>query len=322
MQSSICAQGQANATRYMSARCAQAAALYIAGFERDARLVMAKFKWGNSFFQLNGEYLDRYAECKDSAGVIRVQKEIIAMIEEEQRTREIAKAANVENDYGGNFGIVSSESDEEYYDETAEDQHPPSVVGPPQPSIVDETGSFGLGQLAEAQAQRLARLGQLAQPPPVAADVSGGDLQDAIDNDFGLELEPEPEPCVGVPASTTSADSTDSADPSWDIAGKMLTPALLHSGDANSEIAYPAPKAPQSTYSPPDSGDIVDVPINTCRPGLVFDDSWMEDTPEGGYAVIGEFKHEDEVLEKIAEREREAEQATCGAPTGPVLDEI
>jgi hypothetical protein len=276
---------------------------------------MAKFKWGDSFFQLNGEYLDRYAECEDSAGVIKVQKEIIAMIEGEQRARDIAKAANVENDYGGNFGILSSESEEEYYDETAEDQQLPSAA-------VDDTGSFGLGQLAEAQAQRLARLGQLAQPP-VVADASGGDLQDAIDNDFGLELEPEPDPVVAVPACTTSADSTDSADPTWEVTTKMLTPALLHSGDANSEIAYPAPKLPQSTYSPPDSGDIVDVPINTCRPGLVFDDSWMEDTPEGGYAVIGEYTHEDEVLEKIAEREREAEEAASGSPTtAPILDEI
>ena len=303
-----------------SARCAQAAALYIAGFERDARVVMSKFKWGNSFFQLNGEYLDRYAECEDSAGVIRVQQEIIAMIEEEQRTRQIAKAADVDNDYGGNFGILSSESEEDS-DQSADERQPPSGVAPPQLGTADDSGSFGLGQLAEARAQRLARLGQLAPPPPVAAGAHGGDLQDAIDNDFGPELEPEP--FVGVPASTTSADSTDSTDPIWDSTAKMLTPALLHGGDVQCEIAYPAPKAPQSAYTPPSSGDIIDVPINTCRPGLVFDDSWMDDTPEGGYAVIGEYTHDDDVLEKIAEREREAEQAATGGVTpGPALDEI
>lgn len=288
---------------------------------------MAKFKWGDSFFQLNGEYLDRYAECEDSAGVIRVQKEIIAMIEAERRSREAAKAANTDNDYGGNFGILS-ESDEEYEYEHADS--PPDLADPPQLGVTDDVGSFGLGQLAQAQAQRLARLGQLAQPPPVAAGATQRDaeaLQDAIDNDFGVEPEPDPElgSSVDLPTGirTTSTESSDGADPSWDATTKILTPALLHGGDADSAIAYPAPAAPRSSYSPPISGDIGDVPINTCRPGLVFDDSWMEDTPEGGYAVIGEYRDDDDVLEKIAEREREAEETATGpsAPE-PMLDEI
>ena len=47
----------ANPTKYgqacvLSSCEAIAAALYIAGFPHDARLVMEKFKWGDSFFQL------------------------------------------------------------------------------------------------------------------------------------------------------------------------------------------------------------------------------------------------------------------------------
>ena len=313
-------------------RLGQAAALYIAGFEQDARLVMAKFKWGDSFFQLNGEYLDRYAECDDSADVIRVQNEIMAMIEEEKVTRAAEKAANTDNDYGGNFGILSS-SEEEYEYEP----QPAAAAGlaePPQlDQTGDDTGSFGLGQLAEAQAQRLARLQHLAQPPPPVAGIADA-LQDTIDDDFGEEPEPELGASLDSQASpqgTTSADSTDSADPVFDASTKMLTPALLHNGgDTGSSVAYPPPAAPESAYSPPVSGDLVDVPVNTCRPGLLFDDSWMDDTPEGGCSVIGEYKDDDDVLDKIDERERqqrEAAAATAAAAAAaskpaPVLDEI
>ena len=124
----------ANPTKYgqpctLSSCEALAAALHIAGFARDARLVMAKFKWGESFYQLNGEYLDRYAACADSAAVIRVQKEIIAMIEKEKVEARAAKAADSANDYGGNFGIESSEEEEEYEDDPAAAQPEPEQAG-------------------------------------------------------------------------------------------------------------------------------------------------------------------------------------------------
>lgn len=284
---------------------AQAAALYIAGFERDSRLVMAKFKWGDSFFQLNGEYLDRYAACADSAEVIKVQNEIMVMIETERTTRAADKAADTQNDYGGNFGIESS-SEEEYEYYTTEPE--------PQP---EEIGAFGLGQLADAEAKRLARLQRIAPSAPPAVvlmtprDGGEDDLQGAIDDDFGVDLE-----------GTNSADTTWSLDPAWDAMPKILTPAVLNSGGDNSPKSYPAPAAPPSAYSPPATGDLVDVPVKSVRPGLVFDDSWMYDVPEGGCSVIGEFKDDDDVLDKIDERAEEAKEMAAAAVAASVLDEI
>ena len=44
---------------------------------------MSKFKWGAGFLSLNKELLDRYAACKDSAEVVRVQTKWIAAVEAE-----------------------------------------------------------------------------------------------------------------------------------------------------------------------------------------------------------------------------------------------
>lgn len=46
-----------------------AAALFIVGFKEDARTIMARFKWGGTFFQLNESKLEAYSKCKDGAEV-------------------------------------------------------------------------------------------------------------------------------------------------------------------------------------------------------------------------------------------------------------
>jgi pre-rRNA-processing protein TSR3 len=56
---------------------ALAAALYIAGFGEQAAELLSKFKWGPQFIILNHELLDGYAQAKDSAEVVNVQKEFI-----------------------------------------------------------------------------------------------------------------------------------------------------------------------------------------------------------------------------------------------------
>jgi pre-rRNA-processing protein TSR3 len=56
---------------------ALAAALYIAGFSEQAAELLSKFKWGPQFLILNKELLEEYAQAKDSAGVVAVQKEFI-----------------------------------------------------------------------------------------------------------------------------------------------------------------------------------------------------------------------------------------------------
>jgi len=56
---------------------ALAAALYIAGFSEQAEELLSKFKWGPQFIILNEELLEGYAQAKDSAGVVEVQKEYV-----------------------------------------------------------------------------------------------------------------------------------------------------------------------------------------------------------------------------------------------------
>jgi pre-rRNA-processing protein TSR3 len=56
---------------------ALAAALYIAGFREKAEKLLSKFKWGLQFVILNEELLESYAQAKDSAGVVKVQKDYV-----------------------------------------------------------------------------------------------------------------------------------------------------------------------------------------------------------------------------------------------------
>lgn len=74
-------------TRAAQLSCAEAlaAALYITGYADEAATVMACFKWGHSFLELNRELLDRYAACQDSAQVVQTQQDWIAMCEDEKR---------------------------------------------------------------------------------------------------------------------------------------------------------------------------------------------------------------------------------------------
>ena len=55
-----------------------AAALFITGFPRHAENVLAKFKWGHSFLELNKELLTGYAACKDAVEVINFQNSTIS----------------------------------------------------------------------------------------------------------------------------------------------------------------------------------------------------------------------------------------------------
>lgn len=59
--------------------CAEAfaAALYICGFADSASLVLSKFTWGHSFFELNAELLDLYAACKSAKHVIATQQDYL-----------------------------------------------------------------------------------------------------------------------------------------------------------------------------------------------------------------------------------------------------
>jgi pre-rRNA-processing protein TSR3 len=72
----------ANPTNYgvptkLSTVEALAAALYIASFREKAEHLLSIFKWGLNFIVLNQERLDSYAQAKNSAEVVELQKGFI-----------------------------------------------------------------------------------------------------------------------------------------------------------------------------------------------------------------------------------------------------
>jgi len=72
----------ANPTYYgrpttLSTAEALAAALFILGDRERAKEILAGFKWGPTFFDLNHDPLEAYAGAKDSAEVIAAQSEFL-----------------------------------------------------------------------------------------------------------------------------------------------------------------------------------------------------------------------------------------------------
>ncbi len=53
-----------------------AAALYIAGFQKESEMLLEIFPWGHTFFELNGKLLEKYASAKDSGEIVEMQKGI------------------------------------------------------------------------------------------------------------------------------------------------------------------------------------------------------------------------------------------------------
>ena len=51
-----------------------AAALYIGGFEDQAKLVLSKFKWGPTFLTLNHDPLEDYKEAKNEQELAQLEK--------------------------------------------------------------------------------------------------------------------------------------------------------------------------------------------------------------------------------------------------------
>lgn len=56
---------------------ALAAALVILGDREQAETILSKFRWGETFLELNAEPLERYADCDDSSDVVSIQEEYL-----------------------------------------------------------------------------------------------------------------------------------------------------------------------------------------------------------------------------------------------------
>lgn len=54
-----------------------AAALYIAGFRKEAEAILSIFSWGHTFLELNAMLLDNYAKAKDSSEIVEMQNMLL-----------------------------------------------------------------------------------------------------------------------------------------------------------------------------------------------------------------------------------------------------
>jgi pre-rRNA-processing protein TSR3 len=66
---------------------ATAAALYITGFDSQAELLLSKFSWGHSFWEVNGQIIERYKQCTTPESVIEMQQTIIREMEKQDDER-------------------------------------------------------------------------------------------------------------------------------------------------------------------------------------------------------------------------------------------
>jgi len=61
---------------------ALSAALFIVGFQEQARRLLSMFVWGHTFLELNYERLEAYAKAKDSTEVVKLQAGFMESMEQ------------------------------------------------------------------------------------------------------------------------------------------------------------------------------------------------------------------------------------------------
>ena len=97
---------------------AMAACLYIAGFKRDAEIVLSSFGYGKEFIKINHDALEVYASCKDSNEVKIAQDSFAAEVQTNLREKELRKEQeqSEQQEYGGymNDMDLPPQNDDEY----------------------------------------------------------------------------------------------------------------------------------------------------------------------------------------------------------------
>ena len=69
-------------------------------------LLLSKFKWGKTFFDINRDVLDLYAACKTSTDVVAAQKRHLEELEKSDRMRHDRGSTSVTLTIIATFGMV------------------------------------------------------------------------------------------------------------------------------------------------------------------------------------------------------------------------
>jgi len=77
---------------------ALAAAFYIMGYEDYGRRLLQDFGWGDSFWKVNLQFLDKYKNCEDAKDMEKSQAEI--MVQLEQDYKQAREKEDGEDDWG------------------------------------------------------------------------------------------------------------------------------------------------------------------------------------------------------------------------------
>lgn len=102
-----------------------AAAFYIVGLPELGEILLKKFKWGEGFYVLNKELLDRYSSCQTSEEVVAEQQTYLE--EAEKKNEDLRDPTDIGSDeeyYNPNRPVIQEDDDEESSDddELSEDE--------------------------------------------------------------------------------------------------------------------------------------------------------------------------------------------------------
>ncbi|EDQ93050.1 uncharacterized protein MONBRDRAFT_13793 [Monosiga brevicollis MX1] len=128
----LVAANPVNYGRPLKLSCVEAfaACCYILGLQEMAVELLAKFKWGHSFLDLNVELLDKYAACQSSEEMLECQAQHMQQLADEAETRQTFSYDLSDLDLEGegqlnasmqHFELHGEEDDEDEAEDKSED---------------------------------------------------------------------------------------------------------------------------------------------------------------------------------------------------------
>jgi pre-rRNA-processing protein TSR3 len=151
--------------------CAEAlaAAFYICGHEDWARLVLERFPYGDTFFEMNGSLLKRYAACEDESGIKMAEEAWLARLEREHAANRKGKETGDMWATGNVNHRVREDDDDGETDSDEEDGEVRAVPGQPALDLPND-GTDGDDEEEMAELRRKV----LASKPFAAAEPAEG----------------------------------------------------------------------------------------------------------------------------------------------------